>query len=126
MSELLMKTANALIAHCRNNTTDEGLETLYAPDCVSVEAMGMNGSDPETKGIEGIKGKHAWWDGAFEVHSLDVGDPMIHGSDRFACTFEMDCTDKESGERTQMKEIAIYTVNDAGKISREEFFYPFG
>ena len=36
--------------------------------------------------------------------------------------FEIDATEKASGNRTQMKEVAVYHVTD-GKISREEFFY---
>ena len=37
--------------------------------------------------------------------------------------FEFDTTNKQSGKRSQMKEVGIYTVNDGGKIVREEFFY---
>ncbi|MEL6600761.1 MAG: SnoaL-like domain-containing protein [Pseudomonadota bacterium] len=37
----------------------------------------------------------------------------------------MDTTEKSSGQRTQGREVAIYTVAD-GKITREEFFYGGG
>ena len=34
-------------------------------------------------------------------------------------------TEKASGQRSQGKEVAVYTVKD-GKITREEFFYAMG
>lgn len=124
MNIKLKNAAEALVAHCRNSTEAEGLKSLYAPDAVSVEAMAMPGSGTaEIKGVEAIQGKHDWWAENFEVHGGSVGDPMYHGDDRFSVIFEMDTTNKQSGERSQMSEVAIYTVNDAGKISKEEFFY---
>ncbi|MEM9144622.1 MAG: nuclear transport factor 2 family protein [Pseudomonadota bacterium] len=120
----LQEIADALVAHCRNNTERDGLDTLYAPDAVSVEAMAMPGTDSrEVQGIAGIKGKHDWWDSAFEVHDAKVDGPYPHGDDRFGVIFEIDCTERASGNRSQMKEMAIYHVAD-GKIVREEFFYP--
>ena len=127
MNDTLKTTAEALVAHCRNSTEAEGLKTLYAEDAKSVEAMAMPGADSaEVQGIEAIKGKHAWWDANFEVHDASVEGPMYHGEDRFSVIFGMDTTNKESGERSQMKEVAIYSINDAGKIAKEEFFYAVG
>jgi ketosteroid isomerase-like protein len=37
----------------------------------------------------------------------------------------MDVTNKESGQRVQMREVGIYQVKD-GKIVREEFAYALG
>ena len=45
------------------------------------------------------------------------------GEDRFALIFDMDVTNRETGQRMQMREVGLYTVAD-GKIVREEFFYP--
>lgn len=124
MNDTLRNTANALVEHCRNNTEAEGLKSLYAPDAVSIEAIEMPGTGSrEIQGVEGIQGKHDWWNATFEVHGGSVGDPMFHGDDRFSVIFEIDTTNKESGERSQMSEVGIYTVNDAGKITKEEFFY---
>jgi len=36
---------------------------------------------------------------------------------------EVDATMKASGERSRMREVALYTVSE-GRIVREEFFYP--
>ena len=112
-----------LVEHCRNQTEAQGLDTLYAPDAVSVEAVDSGGMGRETHGVEGIRGKHQWWADNFEVHDFAVSDAMPHGDDRFAVIFEMDVTHKASGERRQMKEVGLYHVAD-GRIVKEEFFYP--
>jgi hypothetical protein len=86
--------------------------------------MAMPGAESaETRGIEGIRGKHVWWEQAMEMHSGKVEGPFLHGDDRFAVIFEFDATERATGRRNQMREVAIYTVNPAGKIVREEFFY---
>jgi len=43
--------------------------------------------------------------------------------DRFAVRFLYDITNKPSGKRLTMDEVALFSVKD-GKIVREEFFYP--
>lgn len=119
----LVNLANALFVHCQNNTEDEGLDTLYAPDAVSVEAAAMEeGGGRTAEGVQAIKDKHAWWYGAFEVHSSTVQGPFFHGDDKFGLIFTMDTTMKETGDRMQASELGLYTVKD-GKIVREEFFY---
>lgn len=121
--EQLREIAVALVAHCRAGTESEGLDTLYAPDAVSVEAAPTPGTDrAETHGVEAIKGKHAWWKSAMEVHSSAADGPYLHGADRFAVIFQADVTNRETGERLKMMEIGLYTVA-GGKIVREEFFY---
>jgi hypothetical protein len=124
MSDAMKATAKKLAAYCRENKTAQGLDELYDADAVSVEAMPLPGSgSAEITGIEGIKGKHDWWASSFEVHSQVVEGPFAHGGDRFALIFAIDATNRESGERNQMKEVGIYTVNEGGKVIREEFFY---
>ncbi len=115
--------ADKLVAYCRAKEELKGLEELYDPSAVSVEAVTMPGADgPDLTGVEAIRGKHEWWRASFEVHDAKVDGPYPHGEDRFALIFETDCTEKESGQRSQMKEVGVYTVAD-GKIVREEFFY---
>lgn len=122
--ENIMKVANELIGHCKNGTEAEGLKSLYAPNAVSVESVDMGGGR-ETKGVEAIQGKHDWWNGAFEVHEQKIEGPYVHGANQFGVIFELDATNKETGERSPMKEVAVYTV-DNGKIAKEEFFYLAG
>lgn len=120
----LTEIANELVAGCREGRETENLHKLYTPDAVSVEAADMGGGR-ETKGIPAILGKHAWWTENHTIHGGNVEGPFPHGDDRFAVIFEMDVTQKASGARFQMREVAVYHVA-GGKIVREEFFYPTG
>ncbi len=123
MNTKLKETAEALVGHCRNGTESEGLKTLYTKDAKSIEAADMSGNGAEVQGIEAIEGKHEWWGANFEVHNSVVSDPMYHGEDRFSVIFEIDATEKNSGKRSDMKEVAIYSINGDGMINKEEFFY---
>ena len=123
MPTKLNDIANQLVAYCREGKDDQALDNLYADNAVSVEATPMPGADSaEMKGLDAIRGKHEWWNNAFEVHSAEVDGPFLHGDNRFGVIFAMDTTNKETKERSQMKEVGVYTV-DNGKIVREEFYY---
>ena len=117
----LNEIAAKLVEGCRTGQETANLEVLYAPDAVSVEAADF-GDGREAKGMDALRGKHAWWDATFEVLEAACSDPFPHGDDRFAVIFEVKSKHKESGEITDMKEVAVYHVAD-GKIVREEFFY---
>jgi len=118
----LKEIADELVAGCREDRAKENLGKLYAPDAVSVEAMEMEGMGRETHGVDAIRGKHDWWEGAHEVSGASVSDPFMHGDDRFAVIFEVQGKVKETGDSFDMREVAIYHVAN-GKIVREEFFY---
>ncbi|MBI1340120.1 nuclear transport factor 2 family protein [bacterium] len=120
--ETVKSVAERLVKYCKEGKEAQGLKELYAPDAVSVEAMAPPGGKARTEGLAGIKGKHDWWNGAHTIHSTTVEGPFMHGRNRFGVIFSMDVTNKQSKERIQMKELAIYTVRQ-GKISKEEFFY---
>lgn len=122
MSDKLRSTADALVAHCRNHTEAEGLNTLYTKDAVSVEAADM-GSGRETRGLDGIRGKHEWWNQNMEVSKGTVDGPYLHGDDRFAVIFEVEGKEKATDKPFSMKEVGIYHVDKDGKINREEFYY---
>jgi hypothetical protein len=92
---------------------------LYDDNVVSVEAYGMGGGSPETRGKDGVRGKVDWWVNAMEVHSFDASDPFV-AHDRFVIEYEADVSDKKTNERTKMSEVGVYTVRN-GKIVREEF-----
>ena len=97
----------------------EALKTLYDKDIVSVEAQASGGGSPETRGIEGVRGKIDWWVNAMEVHSFKASGPFV-AHDRFVVQYDADVTDKSSKKRFQLSEVGVYTVKD-GKIVREEF-----
>lgn len=118
--------AERLVAMNRDNLHMEIYEELYdTENMVSAENWGEK---MESKGIEAIKKKGEMWYAAIEeIHEIRVSDPLV--SDKsFAVTFYMDITHKERNElgapagRFAMTEMAVYYVNEAGKIYREEFF----
>ena len=113
-----------LCDYCREGRNLDAIEELYADDVVSVESFVPEGSDMprEMRGKDQIRGKNQWWIENHEVHDGSVEGPFPHGDDRFAAIFEYDVTQKESGERMQMREVAVYTVED-GQVTREEFYY---
>lgn len=119
-----LQIGTKLVELVRAGKDREAQETLYASDAVSVEAGAMPGMDRTAKGLAAIKGKGEWWYGNHTVHSLKVTGPFPH-DDRFVVIFDMDVTNKGSGQRIQMQEAALYTVAN-GKIVKEEFFYAMG
>ncbi len=119
-----MEIAKKLVALCQEGKNMEALETLFAKDVISVEAVAMPGMQQEAKGMAAVKAKGEWWIANHEVHSASVTGPWPHG-DRFVVGFQYDVTNKPSGKRMKMDEVGLYTVRD-GKIVREEFFYDAG
>lgn len=117
----LMQIGRVLVEHCTNQTDDELRRKYYTDDAISVEAVPMPTGSAESIGRKAIEDKNAWWSSAHELHQIDVEGPFIHGTDRFSVIFSIDATEIESGERSQMREIATYYVTETGQISREEF-----
>ena len=117
----IQEIANELVAGCREGRAKDNLAKLYADDAVPVEATD-NGMGREAQGLQAIAGKHDWWENAMEMVDGNITGPMLHGDDRFAVIFDMKVKSKETGEVSEMQDVAIYHVAD-GKITREEFFY---
>lgn len=113
------QVAQKVVELCRKQAWHEAIDTLYANDIVSVEARTMDGSSPETRGIEGVRGKVDWWLENMQVHDAKVSGPFV-AHDRFVVQYDIDVTDKNSKKRMQLSEVGVYTVKD-GKVSREEF-----
>jgi ketosteroid isomerase-like protein len=116
------EVAKKVVELCRKEAWYDALNQLYAKDIVSVEARSMDGGSPETRGIDGVRGKVDWWVNNVELHSSKVSGPFV-AHDRFVVQFDIDFTEKKSKKRMQMSEVGVYTVKD-GKIIREEFL-PF-
>lgn len=127
MASSTLEVGQKLVALCRAGKNLEAVDTLYAPDVVSVEAMGDPSMPARTEGIDAIRGKNRWWLDNHEIHSGEAFGPFPHG-DRFIVHFKFDVTAKSgpmAGKRMQVDEAALYTVRD-GKVAREEFFYHMG
>lgn len=123
----LMDIGTQLVQMNNNDQSRDCVAQLYASDCISAEAVAMPGQQSnEAAGLEAIYAKHDWWESANEVHGTSAEGPFVHGDDRFCVIFEMDVTEKSSGERSQMREVATYYVNADNKICREEFAYALG
>ena len=116
------EVAKKVVELVRKQAWYEALDNLYDKDIVSVEARTQDGSSPETRGKEGVRGKIDWWVNAMEVHSFKASEPFV-AHDRFVVQYDADVTDKSSKKRFQLSEVGVYTVKN-GKIVREEFL-PF-
>ncbi len=106
----------------------EGLsqvDSVYHENAQSVEAVIPPGRDSRvTKGKVAIKGKREDWARTHTINTIEADGPYIHPPNRFAVRFTADVTQKTTGKRLKLREVAIYSVDD-GKISKEEFFmYP--
>jgi ketosteroid isomerase-like protein len=110
--------AHDLVALCKQGKFAESGEKYWADDVLSVEAMGENA---ESRGKAAARAKGEWWAGAHDVHGVKVEGPYVNG-DAFTVRFTMDLTNKESGQRMTMDEVALYRLKD-GKIAEERFFY---
>jgi len=113
-----------LVELCRLGKNIEAMETLYAPNIVSIEAMGGPDMPAGMEGIDALRAKSQWWYDNNEVHSGTTESPWPHG-DRFIVRFNYEVTAKigpMKGQRMDIEEAALYTVA-GGKIVKEEFFY---
>ena len=111
--------AEAFAALCREGRHEEAGHRFWSDDIVSLEAM--DGPMSELRGRAAVQAKSEWWIANHEVHGGTTEGPFVNG-DRFALVFQLDVTAKATGQRMQMKEVAVYTV--AGdKVVEERFFY---
>src|SRR5256886_17234346 len=110
------QVAQKVVELVRKQAWHEALDALYDKDIVSVEARTMDGSSPETRGIDGVRGKVDWWLENMQVHSFKADGPFV-GHDRFVAQDDPDGTDKNSEKRTQLSEVGGHTEKD-GQIRR--------
>ncbi len=111
--------AEDFTALCKSGDLDAAGEKYWAQNVVSLEPG--EGDMTRAEGIDALRAKGEWWYGAHEIHSVDVSGPSVNGN-QFIVGFKMDITTKETGERMQIEETALYIVAD-GKIVEERFFY---
>jgi hypothetical protein len=105
---------------CRQGKNFDVMRTMYAPDIVSVEGDGK-----ETAGQQPVIKKSEDWVSDKTFHGETVAGPFFNGAnpDRFAVYFTLDITPNATGKRITLEEVAVYTVNEDDKITREQFFY---
>ncbi len=113
------QVADKFYEYMQQGAFDKIYTELFSPDATSIEAPGSDWTD--AKGLDAIyaKGKK-WQETVEEMHGGTTGKPVVAGN-YFTSFMTMDFTPK-GGTRTNMEEIALYTVKD-GKIVSEQFFY---
>ena len=120
----LEELAADLKACCERADFQTAIDRHYAEDIVSVEPVGNEEMPAEVRGIDAVRSKNEWFTTAFDVHSVRCDGPFV-AEGGFTLHFTIDATNRETGERSALSEMAKYTVAD-GKIVREEFFYHAG
>ena len=122
MSEAL-QIGTELVRLCNEGKDHEVVDRYSDEKVVSIEGLSTDELPARMEGIEAIRGKHAWWYDDNEVHGTTATGPFCgHREDQFIVHFELDTTPKSTGERTQMREVGLYTTR-GGKIVQEEFLY---
>jgi hypothetical protein len=120
-----MEIGKAIAELVKEEKYQEAMDQYYSPDIVSTEAGSPGGQGPVTdKGIDAVIEKVKKWEDMMEVHGTEVEGPFPCG-DQFILSYKMDVTQKQSGHRFTMHEMALYTVKD-DKIVEESFFYHMG
>lgn len=120
--EDLHKLGQAFVQALRDRRGIAHVEEIYAENAESVEAVVPPGRDVRiAKGREAIKAKRQDWMATHDIHKLDADGPYVHPPNKFGVRFEAEVTQKATGQRMNLKEIAVYSVQ-GGKIVREEFF----
>ncbi|MEN6544060.1 nuclear transport factor 2 family protein [Parvibaculum sp.] len=113
--------AEDFVSLCKAGKADEAGDRYWADDVLSIEPTG---SMPPARGKEALRKKGEWWEGAHEIHRMDIDGPYVNGN-QFIVRFTIDVTEKQSGTRMKMDETGLYTLKD-GKIAEERFFYSRG
>jgi hypothetical protein len=104
----------------RNNDDAARLRAeLYSPDIESIEE-GFTSEIGRVIGMEGLKKKGQGLKQYFEVHNIKASNPVV-ADNWFSVKFEIDTTDKKSGNHSTLSEIGVYKVED-GKIVKEHYF----
>lgn len=110
---------------CNQGKFFDVMETMYAPDIVSVEASGV-----QVAGKAPVIQKSRDWQAKNTVHGGKVDGPYFddtnaaadRSSGQFAVHFAFEVTPKATGQRVSLDEVGMYTVKD-NKITREQFYY---
>jgi hypothetical protein len=110
--------AIGLVDLCKVGSFEQAIKQYYHDDIVSVEPMGET---PTVTGIDAVLGKLAYFHDTMDIHGAEVTGPFLNGN-QFAVRFVLDATQKQSGKRSTMEEIGVYTV-EGDKIVHEAFYF---
>ena len=121
MEDLIM-LGRSFVQAMRNRQGFAHVDEFYSENAESVEAVNPPGRDVRiAKGKAAIKAKRQNWAKAHEILRLDADGPYVHPPNRFGVRLEAEVINLATGKKTDLREVAILSVQD-GKIVREEFF----
>ena len=116
-----LEVATQVVALLREGRTDE-VERLWLDELVeSVEGVGASLA---WRGKPAVLEKYRNWEADHDIHEMKVEGPWV-GASGFAVKYQVDVSQRSTGQRHKMEEIAVYTIRD-GKITREEFHFATG
>ena len=113
----LQTIAGQFVELCNQGKNFDVMQTMYAPDIVSVEPNGE-----ETSGKTPVIQKSERFQAQNPISGEKVRGPFLNGSNQFAVHFTFEVTPKATGQRITVEEVGVYTVKD-NKITREQFFH---
>lgn len=121
----LESVAKEFVALCNQGKNFDVMESMYAPDIVSVEASGE-----EVAGKGPVIEKSRRWAAVNAIESENVRGPFFDGANgtadrsdgQFAVHYTFEVTPKATGRRVTLEEVGIYTVRN-DQITREQFYY---
>ena len=113
----LESLAHKFVELCNQGKNFDVMETMYAPNIVSVEADGK-----QWVGKQPVIQKSRDWVANNTFHGEKLRGPYFCAPNQFAIHFTLDVTRKATGERVTLEEVGLYTVEN-GLITREQFFY---
>lgn len=108
--------AKQLTEFCRAAKFNEAYNTLFSQDAKSIEPDGTIAD-----GLAAILKKSEQFGSTVQFVACEVGPAQIAGN-YFSMAQTFHSIIRQSGERKQMQEIAVYKVEN-GKIVEERFFY---
>lgn len=112
----LQTIAGQFVELCNQGKNFDVMQTMYAPDIVSVEPGGE-----ETAGKTPVIQKSERFQAQNPISGEKVRGPFFNSPNQFAVHFTFEVTPKATGQRITVEEVGVYTVKDS-KIMREQFF----
>lgn len=120
--EELVKLGRDFVQAMRDRRGIAHVDEVYGENAESVEAVIPPGRDVRiVRGRDAIKAKREDWLATHEIHWLEADGPYVHPPNRFGVHYAVEVTQKATGKRMTLREIAVYSV-EYDKIVREEFF----
>jgi len=81
----------------------------------------IEGDGSTWTGREALNAKSAAWEAENDVTGFEIKGPFV-GATGFSMHYTVSITNKATGKKMDMTEVAVYTVEN-GKVIREEFMY---